>query len=402
MSDLENKKTVLSERHSRINFTGNGINAVAAVTYESAYENIIKNLIQKGYAVWILMREARGNTGDLMWKKEYTVVGNGGNFKKMIEKKIGENDLPTYEASPLIRNIPEVTLHNIMEWCCPYDYGCGESIKRMIWLTDSRNRAYELTMYKTPKPPLNHDGITRGKFKNRLDDSYRSFLDCTFFALKEYNGPDLRQTVKKEEPINVSVPDYLQNLKLGDLRCSEKPLGATILQLSDRQIRDSAEKFFSDGTILTTDGQKPAKQEKYQFMCRVIEYGRRLCRIDFANRKDHVSCSAGYFCHCYMEREVSCYDGGNCGTDTMTRELIFRKSKKSWTDVKDEYKEELISIMRRGKDPEQWLRQEKDRWCYEGVLEEENIPVLICRGHLFLLNPFGMEGVFEYCYSGRG
>ena len=202
--------------------------------------------------------------------------------------------------------------------------------------------------------------------------------------------------------IDLSACEALFDLRLGDLKSGEEFKGADILLLDEEKIRQCAIQFFSEGTIRNRAGHRPTSEEKYRFMCRMIEFGQHWRRNEFANHRKDVTCSPGWFSHCYMEREEHCYDGGSGGTDTVTRELIFSRVTKSRGELEAKLKEELTVWLRRWKEADKVIRQCKESWLYDGTLTDETIPVLLCGGRLYLMDPFGMQGIFCFTRGGRG
>ena len=381
------------------------LNAAAADSYEQVYRGILGSLQAKGYTVRVLLREARGNTMDRLWEKEYSVIGGGGTFRRMVEKIFCGSERPlVYESLPKRKDSLSLSEDFLRSWCLPFDSGCGEAARRVIWFSDGEGHAYQLTVNKIPKPPLSPDKSNRVGFTTSVGRDYQCYVECFFSGCSEYDGPKpealKKQSAEKraEQMLDPELIKPLMGLRLGDLKLSPNASKPAILLFDKAKISELADQFFSGETAGSM-----SDSQKRDAMAEMIAFVQNLRRShrDGVNYNS-TSCWSGNLRHTYREWEVSCYDGGNCGTDTATREVSISVLNTAWENCEESCLKSIERRIKRSEEPEETVRRIREGWGYDGNLKNETYPVLP-DGYstLLLKNPFGIKGIIKISFGGR-
>lgn len=381
------------------------MNAAAADSFEQVYRGIIRSLQSNGFTIHVLMREARGNTMDCLWKKEYSIIADGGNFRRKVEGIFSKTfDPPIYESVPERKELSSLSEDFVGLWCKPFSNGCGESTWREIWVSGRDGRAYELTIKKIPKPPLTGDYSNRHGFTTTVAKDYQCYVECFFTPHSEYDelkavSSASQESEKKEkQTIDPALIQPIMGLKLRDLRHSTSTRTPDIMLFSEEKIRELTEEFFSGKA-----GESMSARQKNDAMTEMIKYVQcwRRSQCDRRVNCDATSCGSGYLCHTFSEWEVHCYDGGNCGTDIANRKVSISLLDTTWEEQEVRCLKIYRSLLDRTGEPEERVRKIKESWEYDGTLKREDCQVLLCgRSSLILLNPFGIEGIVKVSLEG--
>ena len=189
--------------------------------------------------------------------------------------------------------------------------------------------------------------------------------------------------------------DYI----LRDLKHEHSAKIRDIMMFDDDRIRELAGQFFEGSGIFAKDGSEPSEDDRFRIMKQIIAMRKRLGfltmdRYSIGEYRDGTDCSAGRLNHYYFEEEHytsdGCFDGGggNYEVEYYDYYLIFSRvgTDTSWEEMKAS-KERADS---------KTAKQEENRWYYDADLEDETVPVFFNYDELYMLDPFGMKGIFKW------
>lgn len=202
----------------------------------------------------------------------------------------------------------------------------------------------------------------------------------------------------------------LKHRTLKDLKLGKPSLEPTKLLFSDDHINTLSEQFFRDAGILAVDGSAMSGPEKLEAMKHIISFAQQvdyIARIKYGFEEDYSGtiCSSGSFKHYIgkiteMETESDgCFDGGG-GNYTLVETGHYEYRYVSFSVVKDVSWDELRSdYIRSQRDHYKHYHKIYDyddqHWQYYGDNEDDSTSVIVS-GNLYLLDPFGMKGIFMY------
>ncbi len=345
----------------------------AAVAYASAYGAWITRMRRDGYTINALLRGGE--------KGELTLIDQGGPFRDYFRTGKGSR---TCEKCR-VRHVSLLKEDEISRWCDPYQ---AEDEYRYVWMTSDQGKFHFSWCARIRRAdhtlPIFQSHLTI--YDQKAVDLY-SLHECLISQSKRH---DLIH-----DPWNPDYPD-LHGMTLKDLQAEEGSITGSgkMPQPADDQIRKMAKTFFSSDRILLSSGRRPGPQEREASFRSLLKCMRTMKQATWMWGGEWT-CRPGYFGY-RCEREVSCYDGGNCGTDTESMSLIFeinREDRPSWEDLIRE--SEKANPNRTSKEV---LDRWKYQWMYSAVIEDsEKTPILVGEfGTLYLKDPFGLKGVFQF------
>ena len=199
-------------------------------------------------------------------------------------------------------------------------------------------------------------------------------------------------------------------LTLGDLMMEGAEGGAEPFALDHPKLAEYADLFFRGNAALSLEGNALSEEKRIQVIRSILQYASSWSCRPSRREPENISCKPGEIVITYFETEieVSCYDGGNCGTDFVKRVLRLRcqwkdMDRAAWQEKEELWKKGIAkryakSRMSLDQFAEGWIRD----WGYQGELESESAPVIIPGGgygNLHLWNPFGLKGVLVFSHD---
>ena len=353
-------------------FGGNEHNyRCAARSRADAYAAWIHRIQKKGYTINALLRGEENG--------ELTLVDHGGPFRDYFESGKGKER----HKNCMLSRISELTEEEIRRWSKP----CSEEVEdRFVWMTSDRKFSFCAR-------------LTRSDYNGEI----RVFLNIS--QQKEVEKNQMFQclitnAVEHDLVHDPWFPDYpdLHGIMLGELRVNtcDDISPKNLLQFTDDRIKEMTEIFFSDEKILSASGRRPAPNRQTSSFKEMLQCMRSMNRTKNI-RGGYEICRPGEFTYGY-EREVSCYDGGNCGTDIESNGIcfeFFKEERSSWEDLIRESEKAYENHT-----TEETLTLWRNLWGCSGMtVSSEKTKICVLSRSLYLLDPFGLRGIFCFRVS---
>ena len=369
--ERKTEKSIISDNGDNIFVT------LAAGSYEEIYRQWIENAAKMEVTINALLKSEAAD--------EYTLVDKGGRYADYLAKEIRKK----YELAessgvsvPKVINVPELDQKTIDNWCKTKN---GETDERIVWLTDKHDhcRCYRLL---------------RVQAGDQRDLSFSMIKDMEKYGLTKAVKAKWQNHDLIHDPWHPVYPD-LSGLILRQLQTDGDEREYTT-GIEEAELDKITAAFFGNNTdksieLKETDGVTIEEAQKNAIR-RMIEFGMRWSdgRRSRIWRNAPIEYSFGCFRRRW-EREVPCWDGGNCGTDTEIDEVKFELYDKD-TDRWDGLVRSK-TLEHGNKETETLLQKWREAWGYSGRSAEEATPFIISRDRrLFLLDPFGMKGIYVF------
>ena len=224
-------------------------------------------------------------------------------------------------------------------------------------------------------------------------------------------------------PTAEELVDQLENMRFGSLMLEGVEPDCAQLD-GDRKdaIAEMAQEFCAVSRMYHNLDRIPATQaQAAEALERVIAYAEDYGRShELGVGTIRVDNFGFHYVYRTYWKDVPCYDGGNCGTDTVAceDEMCFRycgTEKECWSKSRDEWRKDWIRGITAAR--EQHAKRDdsepvpfasvdvavdsiRKRLGYRGSLGGENAPILPgrYRASMKMLNPFGLPGVYEVSF----
>lgn len=194
------------------------------------------------------------------------------------------------------------------------------------------------------------------------------------------------------------------------LSITKDPAEITIFEFS--QPESAAELFFDNTSIKSAEGAPLTEDQKTEAIKKIGKFAQQLYGVRSkaakSERRGQAEVTSGRISEVYYYNKDSyetcdhCYDGGNCSCDecteyvTTTEALVFYRlgEREEWPALKECQAKESAG---RSREEQKNIHSDCLRiWGLEQTLSGDFLEMIITRSKLYLLDPFGMEGVFVY------